>query len=142
MYRLGSLLKGISDCSEPIRILHTSFRDFLLDESKGGRFHVSPNCHSLFAIVSLHTLNLQLRFNICSLKTSYRRNHDVPELDSRIKQSVSPQLNHAARFWGQHLPLHLQFQQIPEQQLEDVTQLFLAEKFLFWLEFFSILKKK
>jgi WD40 repeat protein len=139
LHRLGSLLKGVSNRSEPIRILHTSFRDFLLDESKSGRFHVNPNCHSIFAIASLRTLNTQLRFNICGLETSYQRNQDVPDLASRIQQSIPPYFNYATRFWGQHLSSHLKLQPTIPQVLEDMIQTFLGKKLLFWLETLSIL---
>ncbi|KAF8549973.1 hypothetical protein OG21DRAFT_521830 [Imleria badia] len=42
---LGSLLIGVLDKEKPIRLLHSSFRDFLLHESRSTVFHVEIQPH-------------------------------------------------------------------------------------------------
>lgn len=43
-----------------------------------------------------------LRFNICDLETSYLPNSDVEDLEHRISQNVSPELQYSIAFWLAH----------------------------------------
>ena len=70
--RMGSLLDGVLDEEKPIRPLHTSFRDFLLDEARSSAFHVCtlPR-HSLsLGRTLVACMRDKLRFNICGLRDS------------------------------------------------------------------------
>ncbi|KAI0038670.1 hypothetical protein FA95DRAFT_1187811, partial [Auriscalpium vulgare] len=80
--QLGALLTGVSDLSQPIHFLHSSFYDFLSDESKSGEFHVgyAGQFHKEFVQSAVNTLNQELRFNMCNFPSSYLANSDVPGL--------------------------------------------------------------
>ncbi|KAF8552958.1 hypothetical protein OG21DRAFT_1498054 [Imleria badia] len=47
MKSLASLVSGVLDEDRPIRLLHTSFRDFLLDEARSGVFYVYHTSNEL-----------------------------------------------------------------------------------------------
>jgi NACHT domain len=137
--RLGSLLSNVnsSDDSLPIIPLHTSFRDFLINQDKSGDFYVSArDAHHQLSHSCLNLLLDPLdglKFNICKLETSYLANADIEDLNTRVAQHIPPALLYACRFWDDHL-----------QHTDFKTDLFLKvetlfkEKFLFWLETLSL----
>ena len=139
LHRLGSLLSNVnsSDNGLPIIPLHTSFRDFLINQDKSGDFYVGvrEGHHQL----SHSCLNLLLdpcdglKFNICKLETSYLANDDVEDLNTRVNQHISPALLYATRFWDDHLH-HTDFKMDLFRKMEALFK----EKFLFWLETLSL----
>jgi len=74
-----------------------------------------------------------LKFNICSLESSYLANSDVQDLKSRIAKHILAVLLYACQYWDDHL-VHLGF----ETDLFDKLQAFFEKKFLFWLEVLSL----
>jgi hypothetical protein len=137
--RLGSLLSNVdsSDNSLPIIPLHTSFRDFLINEDKSGDFCVRVrDIHNQLADSCLNLLLTPddgLKFNICKLETSYLANDDVEGLNTRVGQHIPPALLYACRFWDDHLK-HTDF----EMDLFQKAKTLFKEKFLFWLEALSL----
>ena len=72
---MASLLSGTNETSTPVRPLHASFYDFLVDENRSGEFFIlQGNVHRDLAIASLSVMRTCLRFNICGLETSYVAN--------------------------------------------------------------------
>jgi len=133
---MGSLLNGVLDEDKPIRPLHSSFRDFLLDETRGGIFHVvilPQHCLCLGQAL-LACMRNMLRFNICDLKDSRIRNHSVPDLSKRINKAIPPHLAYSCRYWMHHL----QHAHCTPELLNNVTILF-KTIFPYWLEAISLL---
>src|ERR1700754_3891772 len=92
---LGAVLSGVSSRDTPVQPIHTSFRDFLLDEDRSGPFHVDAQvCHLPLVNGCLKTMASLLQFNICKLPSSFLRNSEVPGLHTRIKK---------------HIPIHLSY---------------------------------
>ena len=135
---LGALLSGATTTDEPIRPLHTSFRDYLTDQSRSGAFFINASAgqHDL-AIGCLHILIDDLKFNICELETSYLANSRVTDLQERINRCISAPLSYAARFWPNHL-MACGVSRLDEPYTALIKRL-LVEKFLFWLEVLSLL---
>jgi hypothetical protein len=137
--RLGSLLSNVnsSDKSLPIIPLHTSFRDFLINENKSGNFHVDVrDIHDQLANSCLNLLVDPLhglKFNICELETSYLANNDVKDLTTRVGLHIPPALSYACRFWDDHLK-HTDFKIDLFRKVETLFK----KKFLFWLEALSL----
>ena len=135
---MGSVLRGVAE-EEPIRPLHTSFRDFLLDPSRSGRYHVDTSrTHRDLTLASLHMMEKQLVFNICHLESSYFLNKDILDLADRVRESIPAHLSYSCRFWEGHL------QAIKTNVASDLKvlkgiELVLRDKFLFWLEVMSLL---
>ncbi|KZV76882.1 WD40 repeat-like protein [Peniophora sp. CONT] len=134
---LGALLTGVSGTNQPIRILHSSFRDYLLANNHDGRFYVKPETLHLDVVFGcLRALNDGLHFNICGLESSYDANTDVPDLQRRIEDNVPLSLSYAAQSWGHHLASQ---PSIWSDDIERELLVLLHEKFLFWLELLSVL---
>ena len=134
---LGSLLSNVNSSNHtlPIVPLHTSFRDFVMNEEKSSMFYVDLSvAHHQLAHSCIGLVLTDLKFNICNLESSYLANKDVEDLDVRIAQHLPPALSYACRLWDDHLE-HLDF----ETDLFNKLQTFFAKKFLFWLEALSLL---
>jgi WD40 repeat protein len=133
---MGALLSGTTDPAAPIRPLHASFPEFLMDENRSGEFFIDvSHIHNDLAFASLGVMKDGLQFNICRLPTSYLPNSEVLDLDERVKKYISPELSYSCRFWTHHIQ-HTQFN-LP--LAEAVRGFFNDEWLLFWLEV-SLLK--
>lgn len=138
---MGSLLSNVTSSNRDLLVvpLHSSFRDFLTDET---------NKHSLSVdLVAAHKelthacLDLMLhpsdglKFNICHLESSCLPNSKVEDLQSRIDKYVSTSLFYACRFWEDHLEC------VPfDKTILDKLERFFSTNFLFWLEVLSVTK--
>jgi len=134
---MGSLITGTVDGQTPIRPLHTSFYDFLTDKSRSKKFFVDvSSVQSDFAFASLRVMEHELRFNICSLESSYLPNSAVPGLEERVKASISAELSYSCRFWG----THVQATAFEGSLATEVRAFFDAERLLFWLEALALME--
>ncbi|THG93733.1 hypothetical protein EW026_g7585 [Hermanssonia centrifuga] len=133
---LGSLLSIPPNASgDPVRPIHTSFRDFLLDPDRSGDFFVDTgDSHQRLALASLRVMNRELIFNICGLKSSWEKNREVSDLEDRIKKHIPDHLLYSCRFWGKHL----QAASSLNPQFIKLFNKFLSEKLLCWLEVISL----
>jgi len=131
---LGALFSGTQDPSEIVYPLHSSFRNFLLDPERSGRFYVGSAAfqHASISSASLRLLVKALRFNIADLETSYLLNRDVPHFEERVLSRVPRSLSYACAHWATHLSKS----SCPEDRFECTPEivLLLDQKFLFWLE--------
>ncbi|KAH8807278.1 putative wd40 protein [Xylogone sp. PMI_703] len=122
----------------PVRLLHLSFRDFLLDTKtketrESERFWIDERAvHQYLTNQCLELMCHSLRKNICNLPGdgTERSNIDV----NSINYHLPPELQYACRYWTQHLM----------QSQDPVTELirafpFLEVHFLHWVETMSIL---
>ena len=135
---MGSVLRGVTE-EEPIRPLHTSFRDFLLDHSRSGRFFVDTSrTHRDLTLASLHIMEKQLVFNICHLESSYFLNRDILNLADRVRESIPAHLSYSCRFWVSHLQA-IETGVASDPKLFRGVEVVLKHKFLFWLEVMSLL---
>ncbi|EIN04115.1 WD40 repeat-like protein, partial [Punctularia strigosozonata HHB-11173 SS5] len=132
---MGSLLSGVHSDEQPIKPLHTSFRDFLLDASRSGSFHIdlAASDHT-FAVGALELLRKNLKFNICDFPTSYATNIEVPDLPERRAARITPSLSYACRYWA----LHATGADLEHRLIVLVTTM-LSLQALFWLEALSLL---
>jgi len=78
-------------------------------------------------------MKVQLRFNICSLESSFVFDKDIEDLAEQIRSSISTALFYSCRYWGEHLQrgdgteaLHLQLIN------------FLTHRLLFWMEVLNL----
>jgi len=132
VHHMGALLSGVQEQASPIRPLHTSFRDFLLDPCRSHVWHVNPKAgHSLMCLGSVRALNDGVRFNIGGLQTSYTRNTEILDLQLRVG---SQSLRYAAGYLKDHIP-----SRTDQQTLLSTFDELLHDKVLFWLELLSVL---
>ncbi|EIN09362.1 WD40 repeat-like protein, partial [Punctularia strigosozonata HHB-11173 SS5] len=135
---LGSLISGVSRPDIPIRPLHSSFRELLLEPDRSGTYCVAPSRESVESMISsssLRILRTSLKFNICRLETSYLLNSEIQDMPDRVALYISPGLSYSCRFWS----AHLEGTPLDDGQLHDIESLFSTAKILFWIEVLSIL---
>jgi hypothetical protein len=136
---MGALISGITHRDTPINPLHTSFRDFIMDKRRSGKWHVELAVgQSIMVLGCTRIMNASLRFNMCSLETSSLRNCDITSLPSRISDVISEALSHSCRFWQTYMqPLPEAWNLRADIRLE--ISYFLKNKLLYWLEVLSLL---
>jgi hypothetical protein len=126
-----SVLSVPDDWDQPVRILHLSFRDFLVNSKSD--FHVDePKTHKEVASSCLATMRSYLRRNICNLASPGRCR--VAINPRHIRRCLPFELQYSCRYWIHHLE---QSQALP-LELENIL-VFLQEHFLHWVEAMSLL---
>ncbi|KIM58626.1 hypothetical protein SCLCIDRAFT_1082138, partial [Scleroderma citrinum Foug A] len=134
---MASLLAGANEVSIPVRPLHASFYDFLLEEERSGEFFIRRgDAHRDLAVASLSVMRTGLRFNICNLETSYIPNLEVADLERRVEENIPPHLLYSCRFWA----THLEGAAFDMDLAQLVRGLVTGEQMLFWLEALGIAK--
>ena len=94
-----------------------------------------PGQDLYLALRSFSLLSEKLRFNICELVTSHLANWDLPDMEERIQEHLSPALQYAATEWWEHVA------EIPEfnSELHSALSSFSNEQLLFWVEVLSLM---
>ena len=134
---MASQLSGTDVMFVPVRPVHASFYDFLLDEQRSGEFFVhEEDVHFDLAFASLSVMCSYLCFNICGLETSYVPNAEIVDLDKRVKENIPSHLLYACRFWA----THLQEAEFNVELAKLVHQFIIGEQILFWLEVLGVSK--
>lgn len=126
-----SILSIPNDRDRPVRILHSSFRDFLLYTDS--IFHVDePKKHWDIVVYSLKTMRRHLKKNVCHLEGPGTHR---AEIDAQsICQYLPLELQYSCRYWIHHLGQSM----ASSPEIEDVF-LFLRGEFLHWVEAMSLL---
>jgi hypothetical protein len=122
---------------QPIRLLHPSFRDFLLSKERCDDPHFwvdEKQSHRDLADNCIRLMSATLKRDICSLHALGALTADVES--SRIEQCLPPEVHYACLYWVQHI-------QRGGAQLYDNDQVhqFLRKHLLHWLEALSLMRK-
>ncbi|KAL7796140.1 hypothetical protein V8C37DRAFT_23337 [Trichoderma ceciliae] len=134
---LHSVLSIPQSAKSPVRLLHLSFRDFLVDPGKQGQspFWIDETqAHTQIAADCLRTMKEFLRTDICNLRHS--------ELEGSIMDSqkvdayIPTEVQYACLNWV----FHLQGAQNHSSDYEEVFQ-FLKQHFLHWVEALSLIRQ-
>ena len=134
---LRSVLNVPEDTVSPIRLLHPSFRDFLLDKERCPDEHFwvdKKEAHRTLTESCLRLMSGKLKRDICGLHAPGAL---ATEVDShQVQHYLPPELQYACRYWVEHL-------QKSETLLYDDGQehVFLREHLLHWLEALSLIGK-
>jgi len=136
---LHSVLSIPSTPNSPVRLLHLSFRDFLLDDEIKKKCPLWVNgreAHEMIATKCLELMSMPggLREDMCNLNTpgKLRSEIDRQTIDNRLPSD----LRYACLYWVHHLE-----QSKSRICDEDQVHLFLQEHFLYWLEALSLMGK-
>ncbi|PYH28219.1 NACHT and WD40 domain protein [Aspergillus neoniger CBS 115656] len=127
---LHSVLYIPGDQETPVRILHLSFREYLL--TKKSVFHVDEQgTHNKIALHCLRLMKDHLKQNICKLENYGILHEDInPQM---IKEHLTADLKYACRCWVHHLKQS-------KGLISDYDVLsFLREHILHWLEALALL---
>ncbi|KAF4534644.1 uncharacterized protein LTHEOB_12908 [Lasiodiplodia theobromae] len=121
---------------DSVKILHTSFRDFLLDGTRctDTRFHVNEkDAHQLLARNCIDVMSRTLQKDICCLQDP--GTHASSVNPARINEHIPGHLKYACRYWVKHL------QHSPDALDTASIYDFLCHHFLHWLEALSLVGK-
>jgi hypothetical protein len=134
---LASVVLFDRQTNEPVRPIHLSFSDFLLDCDRSTDAYVvdAPAHHLRLSERCLRIMNEHLRKDICETGDPSLFNTEVTDLDQRLDCYVPPQLRYACRFWHVHFKLVSTVSTGLALHLED----FCEKHLLHWLELLSLL---
>ena len=128
----------LQDVDDPVEPFHKSFPDFLVDPTRciDERFHVSPpDHHSELSVGCLMLMMRTLEKDMCELPGAVP-NSEVADLHERIERCLDPALRYACKSWQKHL---VDVHTTDTDNITAILHLFLAKKFLFWLEVLSVI---
>ncbi|KAH7308004.1 hypothetical protein B0I35DRAFT_101677 [Stachybotrys elegans] len=119
--------------SEPIRLLHKSFSDFLLgsDETGTSRYRADEReIHHSLAKNCIRRMKLHLKQDICDIQQLGLSRDKIGE--GVIREKIPVDLEYACLYWVHHFVRS-------KRCLDDDDCAFLYEHFLHWLEALSLL---
>lgn len=132
---LHSVLAVPSSADIPVRLMHLSFREFLVDPRMRGKhgFWINETCvHHDLATRCIRLLNSSLRKDMCNIKWPGTRRTAVSASD--IQKCIPLGVQYACLYWVHHL-------QHSGQALDDDGWVheFLRRHFLHWIEALSLM---
>ncbi|QRW12872.1 WD repeat-containing protein [Ceratobasidium sp. AG-Ba] len=117
-----------------VTTLHESFRDFLLQDTRSGRFYCSAaEQNGRLAGLCFRNIGKQVPFNICGLESSYVFDKDVRDLGERVDRIITEALFYACCYWDAHMSLTDSSKSLLEQLFR-----FLSERLLLWMEIMNL----
>jgi hypothetical protein len=132
---LHSVLSVPPSSKSPVRLLHLSFRDFLLDPEKReiNQFWVDEeHAHKQMAANCLRIMGEHLRADMCQLQwPGTSRSAIDPKL---IENRLPPEVQYACLYWAHHLT-----QAKSRIRDGDLVDNFLTRHFLHYLEILSLI---
>jgi hypothetical protein len=134
---LGSVLYTDHSQGNTIRVYHPSFADYMTTPSRSGRFCVDIEQQNTELVhCCLQTMVTGLKFNICQLESSYKRNSDIPDLGERVNAFISLHLIYSCLYWTNHLAA------AHKGELEtQLREFLLGPNVLYWIEVLSLIGK-
>jgi NACHT domain len=140
LHRLHSVVIVPDSDTEPIRICHKSFADFLTDRQRCSdtRLHVNaPSRHLELAVRCLRVIKETLNRNMCKLPR-YAMNKDIQDLPARREKYIGTPLMYACEFWISHLLSSSRPGHDTRTEIVELVNHFFEAHVLSWLEVLSI----
>lgn len=134
---LHAILHIPQESTQPIRLHHPTFRDFLLDSNRctNTAFCIDEkHAQDALAANCVRLMTETLQFNICGLHSPGTLAKDIDHF--LLEYSITPELQYACLHWAEHYRragTHLQD--------DDDTHEFSKKHFLNWVEIISITGK-
>ncbi|CAG8235214.1 unnamed protein product [Penicillium salamii] len=129
-----SVLNVPNELTQPVRMFHLSFRDFLLDPETRKKTPLGldeKEIHYHLAIKCLTTCGT-LRKNICELQSDGTLRADID--DQAIDECFPAELRYSCRYWVHHTA-----QCVDSSDVKPRALSFLKTHFLYWAEAMSLL---
>lgn len=143
LIRLHSVLNVPKDMVSSIRLLHPSFRDFLLDESRccDKRFSVNRRLkHEELAKYCLRVMSMGLKRNMGHLKTPGSPPEDAER--TRLNTELPKHVQYACQYWVDHLEsISVDSSAKHSFPHDEDIQSFFRKDFLHWLEAMSLMAR-
>ncbi|KIM23482.1 hypothetical protein M408DRAFT_261961, partial [Serendipita vermifera MAFF 305830] len=131
LYRDGSQKGGI-------RVRHISILEYLVGPSCPLDFRVDlKQANEEIGSYCFQTMTTELRFNICGLETSYRKNSEIENLNERVEENVSDTLQYSCLYWSSHLCADSNASS--REICQSLDRFFKDNWVLYWLEVLSLM---
>jgi hypothetical protein len=138
--RLHSVLRVSRQPNSPIRVLHDSFREFLVD----GRRCTLPELRVDKGLSHLHifqkclqTMGAALRHDVCDLQHPGKMVDDLDQ--EKVEEYLSPHVQYACRYWVNHLQHCTSLAEGVMSILAAEAYAFLKVHLLHWVEAMSLI---
>ncbi|KIO24817.1 hypothetical protein M407DRAFT_25779, partial [Tulasnella calospora MUT 4182] len=138
---LNSLLRIPPSSAEPMRLMHTSIHDLLVNQQRceqRGYFINRTLNHRRLATVCLDLMQRDLRQNICNISDLSTPNSDIQDV---VEQNVTKAIQYCCRSWSIHLTDGVLWSESNAEtssiQLAALNS-FSKEKLMFWIEVMSL----
>ncbi|KAH7915633.1 hypothetical protein BJ138DRAFT_997421 [Hygrophoropsis aurantiaca] len=124
---------------QPVRIYHTSFRDFLASPQRAKQFFVDGAVyHRLIAQLCFEVMSKHLKRDMCNIEDPSLLNREIMDLPDLCSRYIDESVRYACCYWAYHLA------QVPHigglnDKLISVLQTFLQGSLLYWVETLSLL---
>jgi hypothetical protein len=130
------------DNGNVVRLIHPSFMDYVVDKKRcPSRFWVEPQHLNIQIAIRCYEIMLkELKFNICSLQSSYLSNKKIDALDERVDKSISMQLQYSCLYWSDHI-LESRATQLPGRLQTMLEEFVRKPQVLYWIEALSLMAK-
>ncbi|KAG9686221.1 WD40 repeat-like protein, partial [Aureobasidium melanogenum] len=130
---LESVLDYRADKQWPVRLLHPSFRDFLLDHERCQDRNFQVNAESTHDLLARQCLDrlLGLKADMCGLNHPGILQSEISH--QYVCQHITPELQYACLYWVRHL------EKSAGRSAETKIVAFLEEHLLHWLEALSLI---
>jgi hypothetical protein len=139
-YRVKNLVKSLHSVltapnnfsdSKPITIFHASFRDFLIEEERSGKFWIDAKLgHQCLAKACFRIMKAELCFNKCNIVSSFDLNAN---LSLEQLNHISATLFYSCCFWSDHTK-----EIATADEIQMGISYLICKQLLFWLEILSI----
>jgi hypothetical protein len=131
---LGSVLRA-DGVTEPIQVIHPTFRSFLCHKERAGNFFVDlDSAHELLALRCIDMLHRFLVYDLFEIirygGISTGQLSSVSE--SQVQTKLTPEIAYVSTHWVYHVVKALHYDAVLQ-----AAQGFIFEKLLNWLEFMS-----
>ncbi|KAG8723284.1 hypothetical protein FRC09_003938 [Ceratobasidium sp. 395] len=121
-----------------VRVLHHSFSDYMTGGYCAEEYRIDLAAQNAkLAALCLKLMIRKLDFNICSLQDSSAMNCDVADLQSRIKDKITPQLRYSCTYWISHLVDSARATG-SSGVIELMDKLMCREHLIYWIEVLSL----
>lgn len=138
---LHSVLFVPTSDSEPIRVLHKSFPDYLTSHQRctDDRFYIdSLDHHTTLTVRCLELMTTALKGNTCNIPR-YAMNNDIKDSFTRRQNNIDEALVYACRFWANHLcSMPIAGKEV--MRIIELLKKLIQRNLLKWLEVLSIVK--
>ncbi|KAJ7448510.1 hypothetical protein FB451DRAFT_1053803, partial [Mycena latifolia] len=130
----------VSPRDQCIYTFHKSFIDFVLDPCRSSDHATAATSYFRDRTQDcICIMNKSLRFNICSLPSSFLLDEDDKGLADRTKTNIGPELHYACQHWAAHLA-SVRHDHQGDVELSALLLDFYSLKVLFWMEAMNLLK--
>jgi hypothetical protein len=137
---LHSVLLVPKNDTDPVRVFHKSFPDFLMDPGRCNdkRFFVNPSIHHRdILLLCLDLMKKRLKRNICGLDSHVPLNK-VKDLPTCRKTYIGGALEYACQFWTRHLV------EIPsssdDEEVHNAIDKFFTTQLPYWVEVLCLME--